>query len=320
LAEPLKKFRQYWGLSEAGEAALAGIAAASPEVAMATVSAFRGVGSIGLGATLGTNIIATPLIVTIAYIATHIHRQNKEDKPIESDNPEEAEERQPAGELRVPTQAASVQAFPYLFIILLLAILTLPREWRGLQPMDGWILLAAYGCFLAQALFRERTEPEPLSWEKSEILWTAAGFLALCVGAYAAIWATENIAKAMGLSEVVGGLFIAAPIASLPELFESWSLVRTHQLNSAIMSAIGDHAVTLTLAFLPLALISTPIEEFRLYWVNLVFVALMPLLYGQFIIGRTTRPGFKLWHVLVLDAVLLGWVALVIVANKWLMG
>jgi cation:H+ antiporter len=41
LAEPLKKLRQHWGLSGAGEAALAGIAAASPEVAMATVSAFR---------------------------------------------------------------------------------------------------------------------------------------------------------------------------------------------------------------------------------------------------------------------------------------
>jgi cation:H+ antiporter len=344
LAEPLKKIRRQWGFSDAGEAALAGIAAASPEVAMATVSAFRGVGSIGLGATLGTNIIATPLIVTIAYIATHIHHLNKDDPSTESDeqnngdqpaeadqqntadqsaeadNEEDDDERQPAGELRVPAQAATVQAFPYLFIILILAILTLPREWRGLQPIDGWILLAAYGGFLAQALFRERTERESLSWERSEILWTVAGFLVLCAGAYAAIWATENIAKAMGLSEVIGGLFIAAPIASLPEVFEAWSLVRTHQLKSAIMTAIGDHAVTLTLAFLPLSLISTPIDEFRLYWVNLVFVTLMPLLYGQFIIGRRTTPGFKFWQVVVLNAFLLGWIAIVIVAYNWLVG
>jgi cation:H+ antiporter len=159
-----------------------------------------------------------------------------------------------------------------------------------------------------------------LSWERSEILWTVAGFLVLCAGAYAAIWATENIAKAMGLSEVIGGLFIAAPIASLPEVFEAWSLVRTHQLKSAIMTAIGDHAVTLTLAFLPLSLISTPIDEFRLYWVNLVFVTLMPLLYGQFIIGRRTTPGFKFWQVVVLNAFLLGWIAIVIVAYNWLVG
>ncbi|HYE35529.1 hypothetical protein [Methylocaldum sp.] len=74
LAEPLKKLCQQWGLSSAAEAAFAGIAAASLEVAMATASVLRDVAPIGLGATLGTNIMAIPLVVTTAYMATHLSR------------------------------------------------------------------------------------------------------------------------------------------------------------------------------------------------------------------------------------------------------
>ncbi len=39
--------------------------------------------------------------------------------------------------MRVKPEALTVQALPYLAIITLAAIVTLPQPWRGLQPLDG---------------------------------------------------------------------------------------------------------------------------------------------------------------------------------------
>jgi cation:H+ antiporter len=326
LSAPLKKTRQQWGLSPAGEATFAGLAAASPEVAMAVVSAFRGVGAIGLGTTIGTNIIAIPLVVSIVYVGAHLRRRASKNRAKDKPSPKsgsaagEEEPEQPEGELLVRRQAATVQAIPYLGIVALLALLTLPEGWRGLQPVDGWILLGAYALYLAQALLRKRDRRQGVKWERRELWLTGAGLLVLAAGAYVAILATEHIAEALGLSEVVGGLLIAAPMACLPELFEAWSLARDGQVNPAVMSVIGDHAVTLTLGMLPLALLGLPVEMIRLYAFNLGLVALMPLLYAVFILTHGRPSGFKLGHMLVLDALLLAWVLVVLLGQGWLEG
>lgn len=70
LAEPLKKLRQQWGISEAAGASFVALATTSPEVGTNTVSAIRGLSDIGLGNLLGSNIISVPAIVTVAYIAS----------------------------------------------------------------------------------------------------------------------------------------------------------------------------------------------------------------------------------------------------------
>lgn len=56
----------------------------------------------------------------------------------------------------------------------------------------------------------------------------------------------------------VGGLFITAVASSAPERFSSWSV------------ALGDHAVTLTVGLLPLALITLPINNLPLYITSLI--------------------------------------------------
>lgn len=47
-----------------------GIAAASPEVTINAVSAYRNAGDIGLGVILGSGMIGIPLTITVAYLAT----------------------------------------------------------------------------------------------------------------------------------------------------------------------------------------------------------------------------------------------------------
>lgn len=74
LGAPLKKVRRQWGISPAAGGALIGIASASPEIGINTTSALRGVSEIGLGASLGVNIVAIPLVITVAYWASRKER------------------------------------------------------------------------------------------------------------------------------------------------------------------------------------------------------------------------------------------------------
>ena len=252
---------------------------------------------------LGSNIIAIPMMVTVAYIAT----RSKDARGHEGHQRHRREHF-----MAVDRSAVTVQAIPYLVILAIVAVLTLPVPGRGLQPIDGWIMLLVYLVYLAQALLRGREEGEEVDWKRREIWLAAAGVGALVVGAFLTVLATENIVSGLGLSPVVGGLFITAPIAALPEVFATWSVAESGQITSAVTSVIGDHAVTVTIAFLPLALVTLPIQDLQLFKVNLVFVALVPLLYAVFIHSGGREHGFRRWHAVALVGTAVLWVAMVV--------
>ena len=107
---------------------------------------------------------------------------------------------------------------------------------------------------------------------------------------YSTVTATENLVSAFGISQMVGGLFITAPMAALPESFAAWSVTRSGQVTSATTAVISDKAITLTMAFLPLALVGMPISDFQIFWVTLAFVAIVPAVYAAFI-GEAANPG-----------------------------
>ena len=328
LAHPLKKLRRQWGFSAAAGGSFIGIAAASPEIGINIASAVRGVADIGLGAAIGSNILAIPVVVTVAYIATRSsmikggadQEGNQQDRGAskgdsKEDSGEDHEEHLQHRLLRIRKQAVTVQALPYIAILLLFAVLTLPPGWRGLQAVDGWILLGAYVVYLAQALLRGREEGEQVDWSRKEILLAAGGVAVLAVGAYFTVRSTENIVAALGIQEIVGGLFITAPMAVLPEVFAVWSVTRSGQVTSATTSVIGDHAVTMTIAFLPLALVGLPVEDLQLFAVNLAFATLVAVAYAVLIHWGHERHGFMRWQVAALDgiygaylAVMLFWV------------
>jgi Ca2+/Na+ antiporter len=398
LAHPLKKLRQQWGFTAAAGGAFIGIAAAGPEIGINIASAVRGVADIGLGAALGSNILAIPLVVAVAYLATrterlggkkskreesgtgeggsdekvsdseggrisirspshpekrsrvggkhehraraheqraraheelakaHEQRARAEEERAREGGDEQSEQNKRGAQskgnqehrehgqhlqerlLRIRKEAVTVQALPYLAILAVFAALTLPAGWRGLQPLDGWILLGVYLAYLAQALLRGREEGAEAEWAKKEVMMAAAGVGVLALGAYFTVRATENIVSALGIQPIVGGLFITAPMAALPELFAVWSVTRSGQVTAATTSVIGDHAVTMTIAFLPLALIGLAVEDLLLFSVNLAFVALVPAAYAAMIHWGHGEHGFKLWQVLALDGIYLAYI------------
>jgi len=186
LLTPLKMLRKQWGLTASAGAAFLAIVTASPEVAINITSAARGVSDIGLGNLLGSNIISIPLMVTIAYFASRRKFKNNKEHQKHLD----------ANLLALNKRSVSVLSIPYLVIIGLVAILTLPKAWRGLQPIDGWIMLAAYAAFLTHAIIKGREKGQKVEWDKKKIWLSVAGALAIAVGAFFIVKATENIFSA----------------------------------------------------------------------------------------------------------------------------
>lgn len=297
LSEPLKKLRKRWGLSGVAGGALVGIATASPEIAINIASVIRGVSDIGLGAMLGANLVALPLTLGVGYVS---YRTGSDNGGLP---------------LRLERQTVGAQVLPYLVILALVGLLMLPPSWQGLQAMDGWILLGAYGLYLAQALLRGRAEGEQVKWQRKEILLAVAGLLVLALGAYFTVRATEQIVSALGISKLVGGLFITGTTSALPEVFSTWSVMRTEQRTAAVTTVLGDQVTTMTVAFLPLALIGLPLQNVRLFWVSLVALATIAGAFGALVGLR--QPSVNGWKVSAVASLYAAYVAVVLV---WVLG
>ena len=122
----------------------------------------------------------------------------------------------------------------------------------------------------------------------------------------------RKIVSSLGISKIIGGLFITAPVAALPEVFATWYITRSGQVTSGVTSVLGDHVVTMTLAFIPLTIIGMPIENLQLFWVTLTFVAIMPALYAAFIWWGGRESGFSRWQVFMLPIVYAAFVAAIV--------
>lgn len=317
LAVPLQKLRQQWGVSEAAGAAFVALATASPEIGTNTVSAIKGLSDIGLGNLLGSNIISVPAIVTVSYLASQTRTANRN---LEKEDAESAQIESPRLNvlkswtgLRVKPEALTSQAIPYLAVVALAALLTLPPAWRGLQPIDGWIMLATYAIYVAQAVVRHRQESQSVRWRQAEVWSAACGVLALAIGAYFVVAATEQIVSILGISGLIGGLFITSTLSIVPEVFATWSIARTGQMTAATTSVIADNTTTMTLAFFPLAMVGLPIEDGLLFSVNIAFVALLGAVYAGLIQWGKQKNSFELWEVGVLVAIYLLYLVVMLV-------
>ncbi len=325
---PLQKLRKQWGLSEAAGAAFVALATASPEIGTNTASAVKGLTDIGLGNLLGSNIISVPAIVLVAYLA---NRTRPDAASLEATSPDEVDPASskslpdPPNEdaavkgdrsdatggrattpppatghlLRLKREALTVQAIPYMVVIAIAALLTLPPAWRGLQPIDGYIMLVVYAIYLAQAILRQRQSGQPVNWKQEEVWRAVAGVLALAIGAYFTVTATENIISIVGISELIGGLFITSTLSIVPEVFATWSVARSGQVTAATTSVIADNTATMSLALVPLAIAGLSIEDLPMFLVNLGFVALFAMAYGALVNWGDDKDkySFEAWEV-----------------------
>ena len=272
LAEPLKAVRARFGIAGAAGGALVALASASSDVAVNAASAVTGAGGIGLGNLLGSNVVSIPLVVAAAYLASR-------KRDLGEDHSEHQKDLQ-QGLLRVDADSVKLVALPYLVVIALFALLTVPPGWRGLQPVDGLVMTVAYIGFLGQAVARGRQPRQSFSWSAKKTWLALGGLIVLTVASYVIVTASGQIGRALGLPQLVTGLFVTATLTALPAAFTTWAVVRSVQVTSGVTNPFADNTVAMTLGALPLALVSLSIDDVPVSVAVLLFVALMPALYA----------------------------------------
>ncbi|WP_448190552.1 sodium:calcium antiporter [Azospirillum sp. sgz301742] len=271
----LGDLRRHWGIAEVGAGALIGLATASPEISVNIASVVLGWPDIGLGTALGSNVPALPLIFAIAYLSTRWHREDA----LAERRADPAHVPPPKPVPEVKEQAVWVQVLPYLAVVALLAVLTLTPGWEGLQPVDGLLLAGACAAYLVRALRHARVAPEPMAGARRRILRTLPGIAAIAVGALLAVLSSRRLNEALGISDLVGGLFITGLLCALPESFSAWRLSRSGRATAAVSAAVADGIFSLTLALVPLALTGARVGDVALYALNLGFLGAVLLGY-----------------------------------------
>ena len=258
--------RRIWGLPATAGGVFLGMATASPEISINVASVALGWPDIGLGAALGSNVPALPLIFGIAFLSVRLRRRQAQDR---AEGP------------RVPivsSEAVPVQVVPYLLILVLLAALTLPPPWSGLQPIDGILLAGAFFAYFGHALMQGR-ERDPCSVPRGEVVGAVAGLGLIAAGAVLAVVAARQINDALGISDLVGGLYIVGLLCALPESFAAWRLSREGKTTTAVSGAVADGIVSLTIALLPLCILGAALGNAPLYFLNLAFISLVLVVY-----------------------------------------
>jgi cation:H+ antiporter len=268
----LDVYRCHAGLRGTAAGALLGIATAAPEISVNVASVALGWPDLGLGAALGSNVPALPLIFLLAWLSLRAARRAPRPASVGAQATAPVPVVEPA--------AVEVHALPYLLVVLLLAALTLPPRWAGLQPVDGLLLLAVWGVYLARALLRPRRAPaEPNSAPRAPLTRLLLGVPAIAAGALASVVAARRLGEAFGASDLVVGLFVIGLLCALPESFAAWHLARKGKTTTAVSTAMADGIVSLTVALVPPALAGAAVGEVSLYVVNLAFLVTVLLAY-----------------------------------------
>ncbi len=252
----LDLLRARWALPAATSGVFIGLATASPEISVNVASVVLGWPDLGLGAALGSNVPALPLIFLVAYLSSRFARKGAGATPA----------------AQVKAEAVRVQVLPYLLVVLLLGVLTLPPAWAGLQPLDGLLLMAAYGLYAAHAMWaqpRGSASPLPQDLRWRVVVWMPV----IALGALASVVASRRLIDLMGISDLVGGIFVIGLLCALPESFAAWRLAGEQKTTMAVSGAVGDGIVSLTIALVPPALAGATVGNAAIYLINLVFLA-----------------------------------------------
>ncbi len=205
-----------------------GFGTSAPEMLVAGMAAAGGNPAMGVGNAIGSNIANIGLVLgTTALVA-----------PMAVDS----------GILK--------REYPVLFAITLLAGgLMLDGE---LGRLDGAVLLAGTACLVTWMIWTARRgqSSDPLENEfESEIptdmstglavFWALAGLVVLVLSSKLLVWGAVDIARGLGVSDLVIGLTIIAVGTSLPELAASIMGALKGEHDMAIGTVIGSNMFNL---------------------------------------------------------------------------
>lgn len=203
---------------------IVGFGTSAPEMMVSALAAWQGNPGIALGNAYGSNIANISLILGLTALISPIKVHS-----------------------RVLRKEVPVLTLVTVVALLLMSDLRLSR-------VDGFIHLAIFAVLMGwsireglkqrgDALGRE-TELElkqhilPLN---RSLFWLAAGLLVMIFSSRLLVWGSVEIARQLGVSDLIIGLTILAIGTSLPELASSISAVRKNEHDIALGNVIGSN-------------------------------------------------------------------------------
>lgn len=224
---------------------IVGFGTSAPELTVSAISAAQGNPELALGNAYGSNIANIALILGATALISPILMQRS---VLRGDLP----------------------------ILLAVSVLSIILVWDGsVARWNGILLLAVFAAAMAYSIHRElkkaklekseslsgnadSAEPKKVSLGKS-IFWLVLGLVLLVVSSRALVWGAVEIARTLGVSDLLIGLTIVAVGTSLPELASSIAAARKGENDIALGNIIGSNLFN-TLAVVGLAAIVSPMD------------------------------------------------------------
>ena len=234
---------------------IVGFGTSAPELTVSAISASQGNPELALGNAYGSNIANIALILGATALISPILMQRS---VIRDDLP----------------------------ILIAVSILSIILVWDGsVVRWNGILLLVIFVLVMGYNSWREMRKAHSEAAESVEdsssgkgslgksILWLVLGLVLLVASSRALVWGAVEIARTLGVSDLLIGLTIVAVGTSLPELASSIAAARKGENDLALGNIIGSNLFN-TLAVVGLAATISPMDEIE----NVVTTRDMPLM------------------------------------------
>jgi len=282
---------------------IVGFGTSAPELTVSAISAAQGNPELALGNAYGSNIANIALILGATALISPILMQRS---VLRGDLP----------------------------ILLAVSVLSIILVWDGsVARWNGILLLAVFAAAMAYSIHRElkkaklekseslsgnadSAEPKKVSLGKS-VFWLVLGLVLLVVSSRALVWGAVEIARTLGVSDLLIGLTIVAVGTSLPELASSIAAARKGENDIALGNIIGSNLFN-TLAVVGLAATISPMDEIEKAVTYRDMPLMIALTVALIVLGFRRKGDGRLNRIAgaILLAVYVGYLALLIVQAK----
>lgn len=278
---------------------IVGFGTSAPELTVSAISASQGNPALALGNAYGSNIANIALILGATALISPILMQRS---VIRGDLP----------------------------ILIAVSLLSIALVWDGsVVRWNGVLLLVVFALVMAYSIWRElrkvhaeATESvEEESAEKASlgksIMWLVLGLALLVASSRALVWGAVEIARTLGVSDLLIGLTIVAIGTSLPELASSIAAARKGENDIALGNIIGSNLFN-TLAVVGLAATISPMDEIEKAVTYRDMPLMTALTVALIVLGFRRKGDGRLNRIAgaILLAVYIGYLALLIVQAK----
>ncbi len=278
---------------------IVGFGTSAPELTVSAISAAQGNPELALGNAYGSNIANIALILGATALISPILMQRS---VLRGDLP----------------------------ILLAVSVLSIILVWDGsVARWNGILLLAVFAAAMAYSIRRElkkakleksespsgnadTAEPKKVSLGKS-VFWLVLGLVLLVVSSRALVWGAVEIARTLGVSDLLIGLTIVAVGTSLPELASSIAAARKGENDIALGNIIGSNLFN-TLAVVGLAAIVSPMDAIEKAVTYRDMPLMIALTVALIVLGYRRKGDGRLNRIAgaILLAVYVGYLALLI--------